>query len=193
MRQERDNISSQSNNGGSVSKRSDRIKSHVPIERLLSQYGYDVSELDAEQQFRCDLHGDGSDNAPSARVYPSTNSWYCFACGRARDVISTVMEKEGVEYKKACRLLEEKYGLEPWVEYERSSPLDEEISIQTEADIKEICIRRLERVTKSRSISYQDALRLWEAVNLVSNQENPKQSMWDKVYQRVLKAEGLDS
>ena len=179
--------------GGSVGKRADRIKQHIPIERLLSQYGYDVSELGSEQQFRCDLHGDGSDNAPSARVYPDTNSWYCFACGRARDVISTVMEKEGVEYSKACRLLEEKYGLEVWREYERSSPLDEEVSIESQADKKELCIRRLERATQSRSISFQDALRLWEAVNLVCAQTDPKPSMWDKIYERVCLAEAKDS
>lgn len=185
-------ISSPKTKGEPVSKRSDRIKQHIPIERLLSQYGYDVSELGAEQQFRCDLHGDGSDNAPSARVYPDTHSWYCFACGKARDAISTVMEKEGVDYKRACRLLEDKYGLEPWREYEKISPLDEvSVSIDAPQDKKDLCVRRLERATKERTISYQDALRLWEAVNLVMSQENPKPQMWDKIFDRVCEAEGL--
>jgi len=176
-----------------MSKRAQRLKDSVPIERLLSDYGYDVQVLSSEQQFRCDLHGDGSDNAPSARVYPDTASWYCFACGKARDVISTVMEKEGVEYPQACRLLETKYGLEAWVEYERASPLDalDKESVHAEADIREICIRRLERATSERIISYQDAVRLWEAVNLVSSQENAKDSMWQKVFERVVKAENV--
>lgn len=60
-------------------QRADRIRSEVPIIRVLADYGYHVNPdgEDREQQFSCDLHGSGQDRKPSARVYPSTNSWYC--------------------------------------------------------------------------------------------------------------------
>ena len=80
----------------SENPRAQRIKELIPIEQVLSDYGYAVhSDLgEREQQFSCDLHGDGSDNRPSARVYPETSSWYCFACSKARDAIATAQEKE---------------------------------------------------------------------------------------------------
>jgi len=175
-----------------VSKRSDRIRNHIPIERLLCDYGYDVREVEREQQFKCDLHGDGSDNAPSARVYPTTQTWYCFACGKARNVISTVMEKEGVEYTQACRALEAKYGLSPWTEYEERDPFKEEEENTDFSDLeilRNITIRRLERATKERILDYMDALRLWEAVNLVSSQQKQTTAMWKKIHDRVSSAE----
>lgn len=59
----------------------DRIREHVPIVRVLAAYGYRVREEggDREQQFSCDLHGDGRDSKPSARVYPASDSWYCIS------------------------------------------------------------------------------------------------------------------
>ena len=56
-----------------------QIKASVPIIQLLSDYGYHV-HLGGdyqEQQFSCDLHGDGRDGKPSARAYPASNSFYC--------------------------------------------------------------------------------------------------------------------
>lgn len=60
-------------------QRADRIREEVEIVQVLADYGYHVSAHggDREQQFSCDLHGDGSDSKPSARAYPSSNSWYC--------------------------------------------------------------------------------------------------------------------
>ena len=94
-----------------MSLRAKRIKEEIPILSVLAGYGYDVHGDTREQQFKCDLHGDGHDNAPSARVYPETNTWYCFACGKVRDSISTVMEKEGLDFNQACKGLEIKYNL----------------------------------------------------------------------------------
>lgn len=55
-----------------------RIHEVVRIDKVLEGYGYRVqANTDREQQFSCDLHGDGTDSKPSARVYPSTNQWYC--------------------------------------------------------------------------------------------------------------------
>lgn len=93
----------------------DRIRSEVPIVRVLYDYGYEVSPDggDREQQFSCDLHGDGSDSTPSARVYPESASFHCFACGRSRDAITLVREKEGLDFWPAIKKIEAEYGLPP--------------------------------------------------------------------------------
>jgi len=92
-----------------------RIREQVPILKVLSALGYDVRDDggDREQQFRCDLHGTGYDNKPSARVYPDSNSWYCFGCGVARDPIETLRAKQGVGFWKAVQVLEQAFGLDP--------------------------------------------------------------------------------
>ncbi len=58
--------------------RVDRIRSDVSTHKLLMDYGYPLrgDAGDHEEQFPCDLHG-GHDNTPSARFYPSSNSWHC--------------------------------------------------------------------------------------------------------------------
>jgi hypothetical protein len=100
---------------GRAKDSADRIRSEVPIIRVLYDYGYEVSPdgEDREQQFSCDLHGDGSDSKPSARVYPDSASFHCFACGRSRDVITLVREKEGIDFWPAIKKLESTYGLKP--------------------------------------------------------------------------------
>lgn len=61
-------------------RRADRINEEVSILDVLASYGYQIhTAYDGEQQFRCDLHGSGQDNKPSARVYPDSNSTYCIA------------------------------------------------------------------------------------------------------------------
>lgn len=94
-------------------ERAKRIRDHIPIVPFLSDLGYDIHpEMgDYEQQFSCDLHGDGQDNKPSARLYPQTQSWYCFACSKNRDVIRTVMDREGLSFSEACMKLEKLAGL----------------------------------------------------------------------------------
>mgnify|MGYP002877689164 CR=1 FL=1 len=103
---------------GRAKAAADRIRAEVPIVDVLYEYGYRVHPdgEDREQQFACDLHGDGSDSKPSARVYPETASFHCFACGRSRDAITLVREKEGVEFWQAVKMLESRYGLPtlPW-------------------------------------------------------------------------------
>lgn len=92
----------------------DRVRKAVSILQVLAEYGYPVHPGggDREQQFPCDLHGDGRDSRPSARVYPSTNSWHCFACTKTRDVIETVRAKEGLTFWQAVKKLEKVGGLE---------------------------------------------------------------------------------
>lgn len=91
-----------------------RIREVVPILQVLASYGYGVRDDggDREQQFSCDLHGTGRDTKPSARVYPESGSWYCFACDATRDAIGTVMAKDGLKFWDAVGALEKAYGLE---------------------------------------------------------------------------------
>ena len=100
---------------GRAKDAADRIRAEVPIVDVLYRYGYHVHPDgdDREQQFSCDLHGDGSDTKPSARVYPESASFHCFACGRSRDAITLVREKENVEFWQAVKMLESHYGLTP--------------------------------------------------------------------------------
>lgn len=172
-----------------MSKRAERIKNTLGIESVLSKYGYNVQELNREQQFRCDLHGDGNDNAPSARVYPDTGTWYCFACGKTRDVISTVMEKEGMTFAQACTNLEKLLGLEVW-EYNRNEVFqdDFEVSKETLEEKGEIIKRRLEIIIKERAVSFEASIKLWEAVNFLSlAKESQSHAQWDKIAERITK------
>lgn len=105
--------------------RADRIREKVDLTELLERLGYAVHGGDSsEQQFKCDLHG-GEDRKPSARVYPLTKSWFCFGCGKPRDAVSTVMDKNGLDARAACQLLEDWYDLPPlpWADDEGAAPV----------------------------------------------------------------------
>lgn len=168
-----------------MSKRADRIKEQVPILDVLSKYGYDVHGYNREQQFKCDLHGDGSDNAPSARVYPETGSWFCFACGKARDVISTVMEKEGLDFSSACRAIELKYGLEEWKILPKRD-IFADAPVEQVGDVEMIQRRvrlRLEDRLRER-VSLEESLKHWEAYNMLSSIDATV-AQWVKLYRVV--------
>lgn len=107
-------------------RRAARIRAEIPIEAVLQSYGYGVTHgADRrEQQFPCDLHGDGQDSKPSARCYPESNQWYCWACYTSRDAVATVREKEGVGFTAALELLEQRYRLPPlpWEDEDEDRP-----------------------------------------------------------------------
>lgn len=156
----------------------ERIRKEVPLIQVLVDYGFDVDHRDGdrETQFSCTLHGDGSDSKPSARYYPETGQYFCFACGRSRDAIAVVREKEGCGFGDAVRKLEQRFGLQPlpW------DPADEERT-QTprqavEASLRrqetaEEALKRVERflfsLTKERSLDPQRCAGLWEAYDRV--------------------------
>ena len=96
-------------------RRADRIRATVSMARILADYGYPINPDggDREQQYPCDLHGDGRDGKASGRLYPTSNSTYCFACGRARDGVAFTMEKEGLKFNEALDKIERRYALPP--------------------------------------------------------------------------------
>lgn len=154
-------------------KRADRIRKEVSILRVLSDYGYEVEEFDREQQFSCDFHGMG-DSSPSARVYPESNDWHCFGCGKSRDAISTVMEKEGIEFWEACYKLEKRYDLpiwkSTWTPRETKDPRDI-VKVSNEGSFdedKERTENLLLGESRRRSVPAEPLLSLWERFDKVS-------------------------
>ena len=145
-----------------------RIQETVKITELLSRLGYYVKADDpSEQQFKWDLHG-GHDAKPSARVYPLTNSWFCWGCGKPRDCVSTVQAKYETSFHLACQMLEEWYGLPPlpWEESpepERQKNIIDEVNnapmTAEQASVR--CRAILEAMTYEKPLSVQVTFRLW--------------------------------
>lgn len=146
-----------------------RIHEVIRIDKVLEGYGYRVqSNTDREQQFSCDLHGDGTDSKPSARVYPATNQWYCWACSRSRDAIQTVREKENLSFHDAIEKLEKTYGLPslPWDEGDREEKPTDEVAAILDAPYADPVRVRAERIiralTMERTESLNRVLKMWE-------------------------------
>jgi hypothetical protein len=140
-----------------------QIKSEVPIQQVLFDYGYKIhmGGQFQEQQFPCDLHGDGQDGKPSARMYPATNQWYCFACDKSRDAVETVRAKEGIEFMDAMAFIENRYGL-PTVPWE-----DDDDTHQGDATSRSVAA-----ILDAKSTFKDDRLKLVSLLNMVSETPN---------------------
>ncbi len=160
---------------GRAKEAADRIRSEISIVQVLAEYGYEIHPDggDREQQFSCDLHGDGQDTKPSARVYPDSASFHCFACGRSRDAITLVREKEGVDFWPAVKMLEGRYGLPslPWTA-PADVPRDETLrkvsealsgSHQTSLEVLKRVERLVDSLCRERECTPAQCAALWEA------------------------------
>jgi hypothetical protein len=139
---------------------------------VLVSYGYQVQDVDRTQQFPCDLHGDGSDGKPSARVYPDSNQFYCFACRVSRDPIQLTREKEGLDFLPAIEKLEHDYGLPPlpWEDGDREEQPRDVVAAVLDAPYVDPVRTRCERILKALTIERTEpmgkVLKLWEAFDL---------------------------
>jgi DNA primase len=155
----------------------DRIHEEIPIVRLLADLGYDVRPDGdyREQQFSCDLHGDGRDSKPSARAYPDSGSWYCFACDAARDAIDTIRAREDLSFPAAIRWLEKEYDLPP-LPWEDEQPKVEQPKPQVYVgekpltEVLQILAAELGQMTTDRTIPMDTLLGFWEAGDKVGYQ-----------------------
>lgn len=162
-----------------ATRAAERIRSEISIFQVLEDYGFQVNTRgsDREQQFPCTLHGDGRDNIPSGRVYVGTGQYFCWACGRSRDAIQVVREKEGIKFWEAVRKLEKQYGLPtlPWEpEDEERAPslsrvLDEVLSpMETPEQALHRVDTFLRGLCRERSLDPLRVAALWEAYDRVS-------------------------
>lgn len=167
--------------------RADRIKEQIPIVQVLYDLGYQVHPQggDREQQFQCNLHGDGTDNKPSARVYPRSASFYCFACGETRDAIKTIQDKEGLNFHDACTYLEKKYGLPPlpWEPQEKEETVEDRVSAVFSKGVSFAeGITRIDglltTLTKEKDLPMNRILTFWEVRDMVCYMV--AQDQWDE-------------
>lgn len=57
----------------------------------------------------CPFHGE---KTPSFNIYTETESFYCFGCGAAGDVISFIMKIDNLDYVEAVKYLAQRAGME---------------------------------------------------------------------------------
>ncbi len=68
----------------------------------------EVSSQSEPRQIHCPIHDDAR---KSARVFPDSNSVYCWTCSSAYDPVAIVAEQEGISLTAACRFIEDNAGV----------------------------------------------------------------------------------
>lgn len=68
---------------------------------------------------RCPFH---NEKTPSFFVYPDSNSFHCFGCGKHGNSISFLMDIDSLDYISALTKLAEKFGIQ--IEYEKSKNIE---------------------------------------------------------------------
>jgi len=86
---------------------SEEIKSKLDIVEVIREY-IPVKAVGANFQALCPFH---NEKTPSFVISPEKQIWHCFGCGRGGDVFAFVMEKEGLGFMEALRLLAPKAGV----------------------------------------------------------------------------------
>ena len=88
-----------------VNYRSERIKTALDIERVVSFYGY---EPNRQGFVNCPFH---NERTASFKIFTDSNRFKCFGCGVSGDVIDFVRLLYGLDFRQACLRLESDFGL----------------------------------------------------------------------------------
>ena len=89
-----------------------RIKDEVAITEVATDFGLEVKN----NCVVCPFHGDKN---PSLKIYPETNSFYCFGCGTGGSVIDFYMSLDDCDALTASKKLADDYNI-PW-QYDEST------------------------------------------------------------------------
>ncbi len=90
----------------------------------------DVSSQAEPKQIHCPIH---DDSRKSARVFPDSNSVYCWTCSRAYDPVAIISEEEGISLTAACRYIEDNAGVR-WVAQDKTEGDFWELVAKQQAD-----------------------------------------------------------
>lgn len=66
------------------------IKQQLSIESVVQHYNIKINN---NKQCLCPFH---QDKTPSLKIYPETNSYHCFGCGKSGDTIQFIQDKQGL-------------------------------------------------------------------------------------------------
>ena len=112
----------------------------MTIFEALALVGSQVSPTEREVQIRCPIHGGGQEQNRSARVYPATDSLFCWTCHRSWTPYQLIAAHHGCTPSEAKRV----YG-------GGSSPRSSIQSRSTDRATAEV-LQALSRMPTSRSI-----------------------------------------
>lgn len=85
----------------------DEIKSVADIVSVIGDY-VELKKAGSNYVGLCPFH---NEKTPSFSVSPSKGIFHCFGCGVGGDVISFIMQKEGMSYPEAIKFLADKLGI----------------------------------------------------------------------------------
>ncbi|MBU0708570.1 DNA primase [Patescibacteria group bacterium] len=100
----------------------ERVKEAVDIVSFVNKY---VPLKQAGRSFKgsCPFH---EETNPSFTVSPERQAWYCFGCNRGGDVISFLMEKEGLDFVEALKILAQQAGVQLTQSFSKESVTEKE-------------------------------------------------------------------
>lgn len=102
----------------------DDIKRDVSIGMVLDLYGISMSPKNGHF-LKCPFHGE---KTASLKIYPETNSWYCYGCNRGGTVIDWVMLAQETDLTGAVRFLSDRFSVSGEYTAEMSMQLAEHMN-----------------------------------------------------------------
>ena len=117
-----------------------RVKDETDIVEVVRQH-VQLKPAGAVYKGLCPFH---KEKTPSFIVTPARGRWHCFGCGTGGDVISFLMEAEGVTFPEAVEIL--------------ARPLDIDLSSALKEDESEGERRAFHRANEAAMILWQEAL-----------------------------------
>lgn len=86
----------------------EEVRQRADIVEVITGYGVQLNRAGASLKACCPFH---NEKTPSFTVTPDRQRYHCFGCGQNGDVFKFVMEREGVEFPEAVKLLAQRVGL----------------------------------------------------------------------------------
>lgn len=86
----------------------DRIVNSVDIVSLASSSA-NLKKSGSRYSCRCPFH---ADNDASLVIYPATNTWHCFGCGKGSSIFDWIMERDSVSFYEAATTLGKQVGID---------------------------------------------------------------------------------
>jgi DNA primase len=84
------------------------IKQNLSLVDLLEFYQFRLYRKGRLYAMRCPFH---ADNVPSFIIYPATNTFYCFGCGKTGDIIDFVKEYFEISISEAINKILEDFNI----------------------------------------------------------------------------------